>query len=64
MIPGSPSLMAGRIQTVPDAPNRDEMDGPLGFYLDLRTEPAYVDVDRPRIAVMVLAPRTVKQLPA
>ena len=40
------------------------MDRDIGLRLELAAQPAHVDIDRPRIAVVVMSPHAVEQLPA
>ena len=50
------------VQAVPKPPDGDEVDGPLGHGLDLRAEPADVDVDRPHPPVVIGSPDPVEEL--
>ena len=55
-------LTPGRIEPVADAANGDQMRRLFGLGLDLRAQPADMDVDRPRVTVVTVAPRSVKEL--
>ena len=50
------------IEPVADAANGQQMRRLFGFRFDLRAQPADMDVDRPRVAVVPVAPRSVKEL--
>ena len=50
------------VQAVAEPPDGDEVDGPLGHGLDLRAEPADVDVDRPHPPVVIGSPDAVEEL--
>ena len=55
-------LTPGRIEPVADPANGHQVRRLFGFGLDLRAQPADMDVDRPRVAVVTVAPRSVEQL--
>ena len=62
--PAKRRLTPRGIEPVADAADGHQVRRLLGFGLDLRTQPADMDVDGSRITVMTVAPRSVEQLAA
>src|SRR4029078_8664841 len=55
-------LTPGRIEPVADPAHGDQVRRLFGCVLDLRAQPADMDVDRSRVAVVTVAPRSIEQL--